>query len=143
MANNRTILLVEHEADDSAVLRELQASGVCDEIITVSDGAQAVDRLTGASEGQEPRPLPRLVLMAVDQPRTDGFRALDVLRSRERTRLLPVVVLTPAAGEEDMLEGYRHGANSHVRKPADPADLADVVRQIARYWLLLNESPPI
>lgn len=136
--NLRPILLVEDDADDVELTKRAFAqSRVTNEIEVARDGSVALDRLLGPDAG----PLPALVLLDLNLPRVDGLEVLERLRADERTRFLPVVILTSSGEERDLVEGYRLGANSYVRKPIDYAAFQDLVRQIGTYWLVLNESP--
>lgn len=136
--NSRSILLVDDDLDDVELTKRAFArSHVPNEIEVARDGSAALDRLLGPDAG----PLPALVLLDLNLPRVDGLEVLGQLRADERTRLLPIVILTSSREERDLVEGYRLGANSYVRKPVDYAAFQDMVRQIGTYWLVLNESP--
>lgn len=136
--NGRPILLVDDDPDDIELTKRAFArSRVTNQIEVARDGSEALDRLLGPGAG----PLPALVLLDLKLPRVDGLEVLQQLRAEERTRLLPVVILTSSREDRDLLEGYRLGANSYVRKPVDYAAFEDAVRQIGTYWLELNESP--
>lgn len=138
MAKDKYILLVEDNPDDEALtVRALRKSNVANEIAIARDGQEAVDFLRG-KEGAD---LPTVMLLDLKLPKMDGMEVLRHVRSEERTRLLPVVVLTSSSEEEDIVESYRLGANSYVRKPVDFGQFADAVRQLGLYWLLLNEPP--
>jgi DNA-binding response OmpR family regulator len=105
------------------------------------DGVQALEYLLGPNGGTV-EPLPQLVLLDLKLPKVDGLEVLRRLRGHERTRLLPVVILTSSGEERDILEGYRLGTNSYVRKPVDFAEFTEAVRQLGLYWLILNITPP-
>jgi CheY-like chemotaxis protein len=144
VAGRKTILLVEDNPDDEAlVLHALRSAQVADDVAVVRDGAEALDYLAGRGShaGHDPHDLPALMLMDLKLPKVDGFEVLREVRAAPGTRLLPVVVLTSSAEEEDLLLGYRLRANSYIRKPVDFTELLDVVGQIGRYWLRLNEAP--
>lgn len=135
----RPILLVEDDVDDAELTKRAFArSQVLNQIEVVRDGSAAIDRLLGPAAG----PLPALVLLDLKLPKVDGLQVLEQLRADERTRLLPVVILTSSREERDVVQGYRLGANSYVRKPVDFAAFEEAIRQIGLYWLVLNESPP-
>jgi CheY-like chemotaxis protein len=137
----RVILLVEDNEDDvELTLRAFARADVIYEIVVVRDGAQAIDyvqRMSG-DEG-----VPQVVLLDLKLPRLDGFEVLRRLRSDERTRRLPVVVLTSSDEEQDMAACYDLGANSFLRKPVDFARFVDTARQLGSYWLDLNEPAPV
>lgn len=140
----KVILLVEDNPDDAALTcRALERSNVHNELIVVSDGAEALDYLfgTGAHAGRDTAEMPVVVLLDLKLPKVDGLEVLARVRADERTRTLPVVVLTSSAEERDLLASYRLGANSYVRKPVDFAEFAEAARQLGLYWLLLNLAP--
>ena len=131
------ILLVEDDADDEALTRRaLEKNNVRNELVVARDGQEALDYLRGA-----PR-LPELVLLDLKLPKIDGFEVLRRLRADERTRLLPVVVLTSSNEQRDVASSYSLGANSYVRKPVDFKEFTEAARQLGLYWLLLNQPPP-
>lgn len=138
---DRSILLVEDNPDDVALtLRALDKAQVINEVDVASDGAQAVDMLFG---DQSPgRPLPGLILLDLKLPKVDGIEVLRQIRAGERTRFLPVVILTSSSQQEDIIEGYRNGANAYVRKPVRFAEFAEAVRTLGMFWLRLNEPAP-
>jgi CheY-like chemotaxis protein len=145
MPREATILLVEDDPDDETLtLRALRKSGVRHALVVARDGVEALDYLfgTGRHAGRDLGLMPLVVLLDLKLPRLDGLEVLRRIRADERTRLLPVVILTSSDEERDRLEGYRHGANSYVRKPVDYDRFAEAVRQLGLYWLLLNQPPP-
>lgn len=134
----RHILLVEDNAKDEALtLRALRKANILNKVEVVRDGAEALDFLLDESNA-----LPQLVLLDLKLPKMDGLEVLRKIRSEERTRLLPIVILTTSIEDSDRLEGYTLGANSYVRKPVDFAQFADAVQQLGLYWLVLNQQPP-
>jgi two-component system response regulator len=142
--DDKVILLVEDNPDDEALtLRALRKANVRNEVVVAHDGVEALDYLLGAGDrtGRE-RKTPQVVLLDLKLPRLDGLEVLRRLRADERTRLVPVVILTSSSEDEDRIAGYRLGANSYVRKPVDFGQFAEAVRQLGLYWLLLNEPPP-
>lgn len=139
------ILLVEDNPDDEALaLRALKRSTTVEEIVVARDGVEALDYLfaSGSHAGRDAYVMPRLVLLDLKLPRIDGLEVLRRMRADERTRLIPVVVLTSSAEEQDLIDGYGLGANSYVRKPVDFALFTRAVEQLKLYWLSLNETPP-
>lgn len=140
-----SILLVEDDRDDEALtLRALRRLGIPHGVVVVRDGVEALDYLlgTGSHAGRDLGIMPELVVLDLKLPRLDGIQVLRRMRDDERTRLLPVVILTSSDEERDRLNGYRFGANSYVRKPVVYDDFAEAVRQLGLYWLLLNRPPP-
>jgi two-component system response regulator len=140
----RTILLVEDNFDDELLtLRALEKSNILNEVVVTRDGAEALDYLfgTGAFAGSVPDPMPHVVLLDLRLPKVNGLEVLQRLRADDRTRILPLVVLTSSDEEQDIVRSYRLGANSYVCKPVDFAQFSEAVRQLGLYWLLLNQSP--
>jgi two-component system response regulator len=136
----RRILLVEDNPDDEALtLRALKKSNILNEVTVARDGAEAVACLFEGDRTDTARPA--LVLLDLKLPKVDGFEVLRRIRADERTRLIPVVILTSSGQEEDILEGYLGGANAYVRKPVAFAGFAEAVRALGMFWLLVNEPP--
>jgi two-component system response regulator len=139
-----TILLVEDNPDDiELTLRAFRKNNIANDMAIARDGAEALDYLfcRGAYSERDIDELPRLVLLDLNLPKLDGLQVLERLRAEERTRLIPVVILTSSKEEQDMVSGYRFGANSYVRKPVDFNQFVEAVRHIGLYWLLINELP--
>ncbi len=141
----RAILLVEDNPDDEILmLRALAKNGMAGEVVVARDGVEALEYLfsSGRHAGHPEDTMPRLILLLdLKLPRLNGFEVLQRLRADERTRLLPVVILTSSRERRDVLEGYGLGANSYVRKPVDFERFLEVVGQLKLYWLGLNEPP--
>jgi len=143
--NKKIILLVEDNPDDvDLTLRSLKKHNISNEVVVTRDGAEALDYLfaTGAYADRNRNIMPAVILLDLKLPKIDGLEVLRRLRADERTQLLPVVILTSSKEEQDMLNGYKLGANSYVRKPVDFNQFSDAVKQLGLYWLLLNEPPP-
>jgi two-component system response regulator len=143
--NDKTILLVEDNPDDEALtLRALKKNNILNEVNVVRDGAEALDFLfcQGTYAGRDARGQPAVTLLDLKLPKIEGLEVLKRLRADERTRLLPVVILTSSKEEQDLVNGYRLGANSYIRKPVDFTKFIEAVRQLGLYWLVLNEPPP-
>ena len=139
------ILLVEDNPDDvELTLRAFKKSNVTNEVVVARDGVEALDYLfvQGPHATADPG-LPQVVLLDLNLPRIGGLEVLRRLRAHERTRLLPVVILTSSTEEQDLVHGYGLGANSYVRKPVDFAAFIEAARQLGLYWLLLNQAPPV
>jgi two-component system, response regulator len=137
--SEKVILLVEDNPDDEALMRRaFRQSKLANQIEVARDGAEALAQLLGP----ERRPLPTLVILDLKLPKVDGLEVLRQVRAAERTRTLPVVVLTSSREEQDLIESYRLGANSYVRKPVDFVQFAAAVEALGLYWLVVNEPPP-
>jgi two-component system response regulator len=137
---NGPILLVEDNPDDADLtVRALKKNNLANELVIARDGVEALELLHG--EGANRRLQPQLVLLDLNLPGIDGIEVLRRIRADERTRLLPVIVLTSSAEERDVIQGYRLGANSYVRKPVDFLQFTEAVRTLGLYWLVLNISP--
>ena len=141
----RNILLVEDNPDDvELTLRALKKYNVKNEIVVVRDGAEALDYLfaTGAYSDRDTTTMPAVVILDLKLPKVDGLEVLQRMRADERTKLVPVVILTSSKEEGDMVNGYKFGANSYVRKPVDFTEFVEAARQLGLYWLVINEPPP-
>ena len=141
----KVILLVEDNADDELLtLRALKNNNIRNEVVVARDGVEALEYVWGDGKPQEHSRgrLPEVVLLDLNLPKLDGFEVLRRLRADERTRLVPVVILTSSNEERDRMAGYNLGANSYVRKPVDFEQFSEAARQLGLYWLVLNESPP-
>jgi len=142
---NKLILLVEDNPDDEALtLRALKKNNIANEVVVARDGVEALDYLfgTGAHAGRDMSVMPQVILLDLKLPKIDGFEVLRRLRADERTKFLPVVILTTSNEEKDRLNGYGLGANSFVRKPVEFGQFIEGVRQLGLYWLILNEAAP-
>ncbi len=142
---NKVIMLVEDNPDDEALtVRALKKSKVVNDIVVARDGVQALDYLfgEGANAGRDTNDMPQVVLLDLKLPKLDGLGVLRRLRADERTRLLPVVILTSSNEEQDRVNGYGLGANSYVRKPVDFDQFVAAATQLGLYWLVLNEPAP-
>lgn len=141
----KLILLVEDNPDDEALtLRAFKRNNIVNPIVVARDGVEALDYLfgTGAFANQEPPPLPAVTLLDLKLPRVSGLEVLQRVRAHVRTKLIPIVILTSSKEEQDIINGYRLGANSYIRKPVEFEKFIDAVRQLGLYWLIVNEQPP-
>ena len=142
MPDRKVVLLVEDNADDrDLTLRAFQRHDFGVAVEAVGDGQAALDYLLAPGPDGRLRALPELVLLDLKLPRLDGLEVLRRIRGDERTRLLPVVVLTSSAEEQDLVRSYSLGANSYVRKPVSFTEFLDASRQLGVYWLVLNRTP--
>lgn len=140
----KTLLLVEDNPDDELLtVRALRKHNLANEIVVARDGQQALDYLFGEGEyeGRPPEELPQVILLDLKLPKVDGLQVLERIRADERTRSIPVVVLTSSNEERDILRSYDLGANSYVRKPVNFEQFLEAARQLGLYWLVLNEVP--
>lgn len=145
-ASPKTILLVEDNPDDEALaIRALKRHHISNEVIVARDGVEALEYLfcTGMYAGRDINLKPTVILLDLKLPRVDGLEVLRRLREDDRTKLLPVVVLTTSSEEQDMLNSYSLGCNSYIRKPVDFVQFSEAIRQLGMYWLLMNEPPPL
>lgn len=141
----RAILLVEDNPDDEELtLIALRDNNIGNPIAVARDGQEALDYLfcTGPYCRRTPRAIPAIVLLDLKLPKIDGLEVLRRVRAEERTRLIPVAILTSSKEDSDLLRSYQLGANSFIRKPVDSPQFTEAVRQLGLYWLVLNEPPP-
>lgn len=137
---NRTILLVEDNPDDEALtLRAFEKSNIRNDVVVMRDGAEALAYLLPDGDGA---PRPALILLDLNLPKVGGLEVLRKMQAHERTRLIPVVVLTSSKLDEDVLDSYRSGANAYVRKPVKFSEFVEAVSALGVFWLLTNEPVP-
>ena len=144
--DSKTILLVEDNPDDEALtLRALKKNNIKNEVVVAHDGAEALEYLfgTGKYAGRDTNLAPQVVLLDLKLPKVEGLEVLRRVRADQRTKLLPVVILTSSNEEQDRIDGYGLGANSYVRKPVDFSQFMEAARHLGLYWLILNEAPPV
>jgi CheY-like chemotaxis protein len=140
--NERMILLVEDDPDHEALtIRALKKSNIANNIQVARDGEEALQLLFGPGE-MALKQLPQVVLLDLKLPKIEGLEVLRRIRESEKTRMLPVVVLTSSDEESDLACSYKLGVNSYIRKPVNFNEFADATRQLGMYWLVLNECPP-
>jgi two-component system response regulator len=144
--SERYILLVEDNPDDEELtLLSLRKNNLAHDIVVVRDGVEALDFLfgTGQYAGRDVSHMPTVVLLDLKLPKLDGLGVLKRLRADERTRNLPVVVLTSSSQDADVIASYNLGANSYVRKPVEFGAFVEAVSSLGLYWVLLNRPPPL
>ncbi|MGC1659012.1 MAG: response regulator [Candidatus Acidiferrales bacterium] len=142
---NNVIMLVEDNPDDEALtVRALKKNKIVNEVVVARDGVEALDYLFGEGihAGRNTAEVPQVVLLDLKLPKLDGLGVLRRLRADDRTKLLPVVILTSSNEDQDRINGYDLGANSYVRKPVDFDQFVVAAAQLGLYWLVLNEPPP-
>ena len=143
MLNSKKILLVEDNPDDvELTLRAFKKSNIMNEVIVKRDGAEALDFFFGKDgiAGKGNSVFPSVILLDLNLPKIDGLEVLKKLRADERTKLIPIVILTSSKEQYDLLNGYKLGCNSYIRKPVDFNQFAEAVKQLGLYWLVLNEA---
>ena len=140
----KKIMLVEDNPDDEELTRRaLRHNNIANDLYVAHDGAEALDYLfcRGPHAQRDANDLPTVILLDLKLPKIDGLEVLRQLRADERTRLVPIVILTSSKEEQDVVSGYRLGANSYIRKPVDFDQFVTAVKQLGLYWLVLNETP--
>ena len=143
--DNKIILLVEDNPDDvDLTLRALKQNNILNKVVVARDGVEAIEYLTatGSFSNHNADELPVVVLLDLKLPKMDGLEVLKAIRENERTRLLPVVILTSSKEERDLINGYELGANSYIRKPVDFKQFIEAVKLLGLYWLIWNEPAP-
>jgi two-component system, response regulator len=142
---SKVILLVEDNTSDIELTRRaLEKSRIFNEVIVVEDGKDALDYLfcEGSFSSRDKNDLPAVVLLDLNLPRMNGLEVLQTIRSKEKTKTLPVVILTSSDHEQDVVSSYNLGTNSYIKKPVDINHFVEAVGKLGVYWLLLNEIPP-
>ena len=140
--SDKMILLVEDQPDDEILtLRALRRNKFPNEVLVMRDGVEALDYLfgAGAHAGRDMSVMPVVILLDLKLPKINGLEVLRRIRADERTRFIPVVVLTSSKEEQDLVNSYKLGANSYIRKPVDFVQFTEAMRHLGLYWLLLNE----
>ena len=143
--HEQVILLVEDRSNDEELtLLALKASNIANRVVVTRDGSEALDYLfgRGAYAGRDTKDVPQVVLLDLNLPKIGGLEVLRAIRTDERTKLLPVVILTSSKEDKDLLGGYVSGANSYIVKPVDFTQFSEAVRQLGMYWVVINEPPP-
>jgi len=138
------ILLIEDNLRDiELTLRAFEKNNIKNQVVIARDGEEALDYLfgTGAYENRDTSDLPHLILLDLKLPKVDGLEVLQAIRTDERTRLLPVVILTTSNEQRDRVESYASGANSYIQKPVDFMRFNEAIKELGLYWLVLNLPP--
>jgi len=141
----RILLVEDNSTDEKLTVLAFKKCGVSNEIVVVRDGAAALDYLfaTGKHADRDATVLPTVILLDLKLPKIDGLEVLRRIRADERTKLVPVVVLTASKEDEDILRSYSLGANAYVRKPVDFSEFAQAAKTLGLFWLLMVEPPPV
>ncbi|HEB57448.1 MAG TPA: response regulator [Gammaproteobacteria bacterium] len=141
--NQKVILLVEDNPDDEALtLRALKKNRIANHVDVARDGAEALDYLFAQGKYQHLKneTLPQLVLLDLKLPKIDGHEVLKQLRKNDRTRHIPIVILTSSNEERDIISSYDNGTNSYIKKPVDFVQFTEAIGQLGLYWLVLNHT---
>ncbi len=137
------ILLVEDNPDDVLLAqRAFKRSRLANRVVTKRDGQEALDYLLGTEDGRQAGPLPDVILLDLNMPRISGLEVLRRMRAAERTRYVPVVVLTTSDEQRDIFDSYKLGANSYIRKPIDTYEFFEAIQSVEHYWTVSNLPPP-
>ena len=135
-------MLIEDNADDrDLTIRALKKNNILNPVIVASNGAEALTMLFGDDHRDQGNPA--LILLDLNLPKVDGLEVLRRIRADERTRVVPVLVLTSSKEEQDLRAAYDLGANGYVRKPVTFSEFSEAVHTVGMFWLLLNQPPPV
>ncbi|HTL81113.1 MAG TPA: response regulator [Bacteroidia bacterium] len=138
------ILLVEDDPDDAGLaIRALQKSNLGNKLVHLTDGAEALDFVFANGKYTERKvdDKPRVILLDLKMPKVDGFQVLKALKSDERTKYIPVVVMTSSNHDKDIVESYKLGVNSYIVKPLEFESFKKIVTELGLYWIIANKSP--
>ena len=144
-SESKVILLIEDNIDDERLtLRALRRNNIMNEVVVACDGQEAIDYLfgSGSFSGRDLSVMPAVIILDMKLPKVSGVEVLKRIRADERTKRIPVVVLTANEDKSQVEEAYKQGANSYIQKPTDPIEFSEMVLQVAMYWLLLNRTTP-
>jgi two-component system response regulator len=144
VTNAKVLLVEDNPNDEELTVDALSRNGLLNAVIVARDGAEALDYLfaRGAYQGRDVGDLPILVLLDLNLPKLSGMDVLRAIRADERTRLLPVVILTSSGEDVDLVDGYENGANSYVVKPVGYTEFTAAVKRLGLFWMLTNHRPP-
>jgi two-component system, response regulator len=145
MKTKKILLVEDNPSDIDLTKRALSKAKIANEVVVAEDGQEALDYLfgTGNFAGRDDVPLLAMILLDLKLPKVDGLEVLKRIRANERTKRLPVVILTSSREQQDIITGYDLGANSYIQKPVDFTQFAEAIRILGLYWLVLNELPPV
>jgi two-component system response regulator len=143
---DKVILLAEDNPDDVELTKiAFEKNSIANKVIVAKDGVEALDYIfgTGLYAGRDIKDMPVVVLLDLKLPRIDGLEVLKRIRENETSKLIPVVILTSSAEQQDVIKGYSLGANSYIRKPVEFDQFVEAMRYLGLYWLVWNEAPPV
>jgi DNA-binding response OmpR family regulator len=138
------ILIVEDNPNDAEMtLRALKKNNLSNQVLVLSDGEEAIDFIfaKGKFSNREMHARPKMILLDLKLPKVDGLEVLKEIKGNEKTKIIPVIVLTSSKEESDMIKSYQLGVNSYIVKPVDFDKFVEAVRELGLYWLLLNQQP--
>ena len=138
------ILLVEDNPTDAELtMRALKRKNLVNQLVWVKDGAEALDFIFAKGEysNRNPENLPKLILLDLRMPKVDGLEVLHAIKENEKTKNIPVVVLTSSQEDRDIVESYKLGVNSYVSKPVEFDEFIEAVSTMGFYWILINKPP--
>jgi two-component system response regulator len=145
MSHEVEILLVDDSTEDvELTVLALRRSKISNDIQIAEDGAEALDFLfcRGPHKDRSFSSPPKLVLLDLKLPKVDGLGVLRAIRADERTRAIPVVILTSSKEQRDLIDGYNLGVSAYIQKPVDFDQFAETIRQVGMFWLVINQAPP-
>ena len=142
MTTKPILLIEDNEVDEVLTLRAIEMNHISNPVIVARDGEEAMNLLFKHGVGGLGAPVrPSVILLDLRLPKISGFDVLRSIRTNEDTKLFPVIIMTSSKEDRDVVEGYRLGANSYVRKPIKFEELVHAVNHLGMFWLLLNEHP--
>jgi CheY-like chemotaxis protein len=141
---NEILLVDDSPADVELTVHALKQGGLASSIAVAEDGAEALDYLfcRGVHQGRSPCDRPSVILLDLNLPKVSGLQVLEALRADERTRAIPIVILTSSKESKDLIAGYKLGASAFIQKPVDFEEFRKTIKEIGAFWLLRNEPPP-
>jgi two-component system response regulator len=145
MSHEVEILLVDDSTEDvELTVLALRRNKICNEIQVAEDGSEALDFLfcRGPHKDRRFSHPPKLVLLDLKLPKVDGLQVLRAIRADERTKAIPVVILTSSKEQRDLIDGYNLGVSAYIQKPVDFNQFSETIRQLGMFWLLINQAPP-
>jgi CheY-like chemotaxis protein len=140
----KTILLVEDDPNDiELTLASLEENNLANEVFVARDGVEAMDYLSRRGQFHDlPNGNPAVILLDLKLPKLGGFEVLKTIRSDEKLKMIPVVILTSSKEDKDLVEGYKLGVNAYIVKPVDFQQFTQAVKELGIFWAILNEPPP-
>jgi len=144
--NQVEILLIEDNPDEAELaIRSLKKNNLANNLVHIDDGAEALDYIfcRGKYAGNDISFTPKVILLDLKLPRVGGLEILRQVKTDERTKFIPVVILTSSKEDSDLIEGYNLGVNSYIVKPVNFESFAKAISELGMYWVILNQQPPV